>query len=453
MIELFHGYTYSGHPVAAAAGLATMDVYEEEGTFEQASARAAVRGPAAFVRRSRQGHRRAQYRPDGRHRTGAARRRARRTRPRDPQACFWEENLMSQRHGHLQISPFLNSKLEDWNQAFDTIRRVIDRSSNRSRGVIMNARPAENIDTANIVGHFINGQDVADATGPSPYQSGDRRSYAARRDGVASDRRRRHRGRRSGVSRLAQHAAGETRRVMFRFKQLARGTCRRNRRAITNEHGKVSTMRWASSFAASRSSSTPAAFRRCSKASIRRTSARRSTAGRRSSRSALLPASRRSTSRRWCPCGCTRWQSPAATRSYLKPSEKDPDGADACARLLQGSRAAGRRFQPRQRRQGSRRYAAQRRARAGRQLSSARRRSPSTSIDGHGNGKRVQALGGAKNHAIVMPDADIDNAVSALMGAAYGSCGERCMAISVAVCVGDERPMHVVGKFKERLPT
>lgn len=53
-------------------------------------------------------------------------------------------------------------------------------------------------------------------------------------------------------------------------------------------------------------------------------------------------------------------------------------------------------------------------------------------------GKRVQALGGAKNHAVLMPDADLDNAVSALMGAAFGSCGERCMAISVAVCVGDQ---------------
>lgn len=52
-------------------------------------------------------------------------------------------------------------------------------------------------------------------------------------------------------------------------------------------------------------------------------------------------------------------------------------------------------------------------------------------------GKRVQALGGAKNHAVIMPDADLENAVSALMGAAYGSCGERCMAISVAVAVGD----------------
>ncbi|PKF70157.1 methylmalonate-semialdehyde dehydrogenase (CoA acylating) [Pseudomonas fluvialis] len=54
------------------------------------------------------------------------------------------------------------------------------------------------------------------------------------------------------------------------------------------------------------------------------------------------------------------------------------------------------------------------------------------------HGKRVQALGGAKNHAVVLPDADLDNAVNALMGAAYGSCGERCMAISVVVAVGDQ---------------
>jgi len=54
------------------------------------------------------------------------------------------------------------------------------------------------------------------------------------------------------------------------------------------------------------------------------------------------------------------------------------------------------------------------------------------------HGKRVQALGGAKNHAVVMPDADLDMAADALMGAAYGSAGERCMAISVGVAVGDE---------------
>jgi malonate-semialdehyde dehydrogenase (acetylating)/methylmalonate-semialdehyde dehydrogenase len=56
---------------------------------------------------------------------------------------------------------------------------------------------------------------------------------------------------------------------------------------------------------------------------------------------------------------------------------------------------------------------------------------------GSAAGKRVQALGGAKNHMVVMPDADMDMAVDALIGAAYGSAGERCMAISVAVAVGD----------------
>ncbi|MEO8366030.1 MAG: CoA-acylating methylmalonate-semialdehyde dehydrogenase, partial [Pseudoxanthomonas sp.] len=56
---------------------------------------------------------------------------------------------------------------------------------------------------------------------------------------------------------------------------------------------------------------------------------------------------------------------------------------------------------------------------------------------GSAKGKRVQALGGAKNHMVLLPDADIDGAMSALLGAGYGSAGERCMAISVAVCVGD----------------
>ena len=56
---------------------------------------------------------------------------------------------------------------------------------------------------------------------------------------------------------------------------------------------------------------------------------------------------------------------------------------------------------------------------------------------GTARGKRVQALGGAKNHLIVMPDADLDQATDALIGAGYGSAGERCMAISVAVAVGD----------------
>ncbi len=56
---------------------------------------------------------------------------------------------------------------------------------------------------------------------------------------------------------------------------------------------------------------------------------------------------------------------------------------------------------------------------------------------GTAHGKRVQALGGAKNHLVVMPDADIDDTVDALMGSAYGAAGERCMAVSVAVAVGN----------------
>ncbi|MGY0710254.1 CoA-acylating methylmalonate-semialdehyde dehydrogenase [Azospirillum argentinense] len=70
---------------------------------------------------------------------------------------------------------------------------------------------------------------------------------------------------------------------------------------------------------------------------------------------------------------------------------------------------------------------------------------------GTAHGKRVQALGGAKNHAIVMPDADLDNAVSAIMGAAYGSCGERCMAISVVVAVGDATADRVVTMLAEQV--
>lgn len=64
------------------------------------------------------------------------------------------------------------------------------------------------------------------------------------------------------------------------------------------------------------------------------------------------------------------------------------------------------------------------------------------------NGKRCQALGGAKNHAIVMPDADLDNAVNALVGAAFGSSGERCMALSVAVCVGKPMQEAFIAKMK-----
>lgn len=66
-------------------------------------------------------------------------------------------------------------------------------------------------------------------------------------------------------------------------------------------------------------------------------------------------------------------------------------------------------------------------------------------------GKRCQALGGAKNHMIVLPDADLDQAVDALMGAAYGSAGERCMAISVAVPVGERTANELMAKLTPKI--
>ncbi|MEA1648618.1 CoA-acylating methylmalonate-semialdehyde dehydrogenase [Nitrospirillum sp. BR 11164] len=69
------------------------------------------------------------------------------------------------------------------------------------------------------------------------------------------------------------------------------------------------------------------------------------------------------------------------------------------------------------------------------------------------HGKRCQALGGAKNHMVILPDADLDQAVDALMGAAYGSAGERCMAISVAVPVGRATADALVGRLADRLRT
>ncbi len=66
------------------------------------------------------------------------------------------------------------------------------------------------------------------------------------------------------------------------------------------------------------------------------------------------------------------------------------------------------------------------------------------------NNKRVQALGGAKNHMVIMPDADVDKTTDAIIGSAFGSAGERCMAISVAVCVGDKTKEKVKSKLLDK---
>jgi beta-alanine--pyruvate transaminase len=128
MIELFHGYTYSGHPVAAAAGLATMDVYDEEGTFEQS---ATLEDTFADILHSFDDHEKViDVRNFGM--MGAIEMAPREGAPgaRGLEAhkkCFWDEQLVV-RNGMdvLQFSPFLNSNVDEMQQSFEAIRRVID---------------------------------------------------------------------------------------------------------------------------------------------------------------------------------------------------------------------------------------------------------------------------------------------------------------------------------------
>ncbi len=128
VIEFFHGYTYSGHPVAAAAGLATLEVYREEGTFEQAESLAA---PFAELLHAFDDHGKVidvrnfglmgaiELAP----RPGAPGARGLEIHKR----CFWEEDLVV-RNGMdtIAFSPFLNSDTRDWEQSFEKIRRILD---------------------------------------------------------------------------------------------------------------------------------------------------------------------------------------------------------------------------------------------------------------------------------------------------------------------------------------
>ena len=128
MVELFHGYTYSGHPVAAAAGLATMNVYEEEGTFAQS---AALEPHFEDLLHSFADHKHViDVRNIGL--MGAIEMAPRDGAPgaRGGEAhkkCFWEENIVI-RNGMdiLQFSPFLNSNPDEMQQSFEALRRVLD---------------------------------------------------------------------------------------------------------------------------------------------------------------------------------------------------------------------------------------------------------------------------------------------------------------------------------------
>ena len=136
----------------------------------------------------------------------------------------------------------------------------------------------------------------------------------------------------------------------------------------------------------------------------------------------------------------------------LKPSEKDPSASIWTAELLEEAGVPGRRLQRRARRQGRGRRAARA---PGRRRGQLRRLDADRAVHlrdrARSHGKRVQALGGAKNHMIVLPDADIEMAADAAVSAAYGSAGERCMAISLVVAVGDAADT-LVDAIKERLP-
>ena len=135
----------------------------------------------------------------------------------------------------------------------------------------------------------------------------------------------------------------------------------------------------------------------------------------------------------------------------LKPSEKDPECVAPRCRASRGGGGAGRRLQRRARRSGCGRAVARASRRRRDQLRRVDPIARSIYETGTKNGKRVQALGGAKNHMVVLPDADIDMAADAAVSAGYGSAGERCMAVSVVVAVGDVAD-PLVRAIKDRLP-
>ena len=135
----------------------------------------------------------------------------------------------------------------------------------------------------------------------------------------------------------------------------------------------------------------------------------------------------------------------------LKPSENDPSVSLFLAELLQASRRAGRRIQRGAGRQSRRGPSAGASGCQGHQLCRLHAGGASPFMKpATRNGKRVQALGGAKNHMLVLPDADIAMAADAAVSAAYGSAGERCMAISVVVAVGSVAD-PLIAAIRERM--
>ncbi len=316
----------------------------------------------------------------------------------------------------------------------------------------MNARAASNIDSANVLGHFINGQEVADTNRPEPVAN-PATGQVSRHVAMASKRTVEQA---LAAAQAAYPAWRDTppakrARIMFRFKQLLEEHADEIAAAITEEHGKV-----LDDAMGEFGRGVEVVDYACGIPELLKGEYSRNVGPGIDSWSDHQPLG--------VVAGITPFNFPAMVPMWmypmaiacgntfvLKPSEKDPTAPMIVARLLHKAGLPDGVFN----------------------LVNGDKEAVDTLLNddrvqaisfvgstpvaeyiystGTKNGKRVQALGGAKNHAIIMPDADLDNAVSALMGAAFGSCGERCMAISVAVCVGDETADAVVEKLKREI--
>jgi malonate-semialdehyde dehydrogenase (acetylating)/methylmalonate-semialdehyde dehydrogenase len=316
----------------------------------------------------------------------------------------------------------------------------------------MNARPADKIDAANVVGHFINGVDVGDDNRPEPITN-PATGKVTRHVAMAS--------RQTVENAIAAAEAAfpawrntppaKRARIMFRFKQLLEEHANEIAAAITDEHGKV-----LDDAMGEFGRGVEVVDYACGIPELLKGEYNRNVGPGVDSWSDHQPLG--------VVAGITPFNFPAMVPMWmypmaiacgntfvLKPSEKDPTAPMIVAHLLKQAGLPDGVFN----------------------LVNGDKEAVDTLLNdnriqavsfvgstpvaeyiystGTRNGKRVQALGGAKNHAVVMPDADVDNAVSALMGAAFGSCGERCMAISVAVCVGDETADIVVNKLQQQI--
>ena len=316
----------------------------------------------------------------------------------------------------------------------------------------MNATPAKNVDAAAIVGHFINGQDVADDNRPLPVTNpatGEVTRHVAMatqstvEDAIAAAQ--------AAFPAWRNTPPVKRAKIFFRFKQLLEEHADEVVEAITREHGKVFD-------------DAMGEFGRgievvdyaCGIPELLKGEHARNVGPGIDSWSEFQPLG--------VVAGITPFNFPAMVPMWmfpmaiacgntfvLKPSEKDPSAPLLIARLFKEAGLPDGVYNVvNGDKEAVDTLLHDRRVQAVSFVGS----TPIAEYiysEGTRNGKRVQALGGAKNHAVIMPDADLDNAVSALMGAAYGSCGERCMAISVAVCVGDETADAVVDKLTTEL--